>query len=99
VSELFVFFAVFGQRYLCVLGVILCIVLGYKLFVRGVGGPSSLLVEHRGTLKLRLNKAAPGLILMLIGVVLLGYIVCHPPKLVYFGLPLIQQCVFLGVEG
>jgi hypothetical protein len=61
-----------AERILIVLAGILCIYLGYLLFVKGVSGKASLRAEFDKT-KLQLANAMPGVFFALFGVVLLVF--------------------------
>ncbi len=64
----------FVEKLLALAGGILCVYLGYRLFIKGVSGEASLKVEHDKS-KLQLLNSAPGIFFALFGMVLLGLVV------------------------
>jgi CHAT domain-containing protein len=61
----------FAEKLLALLGGILCIYLGYRLFIKGISGQASLRVAH-DRLNAQLLNAAPGIFFALFGMSVLG---------------------------
>ena len=61
----------FAEKLLALLGALLCVYLGYRLFVKGVSGEASLKAEHN-KFKVQLLNAAPGIFFALFGMAILG---------------------------
>jgi len=61
----------FAEKLVALIGGIICIYLGYLLFVKGVSGDASLKVEYDKS-KIQLLNAAPGIFFALFGMVILS---------------------------
>jgi hypothetical protein len=61
----------FTERMLIVAGAIVCVILGYRLLMRGVVGESNVEFQEN-KVKFRLMKASPGIIFSLFGMMVLG---------------------------
>jgi hypothetical protein len=74
-----------------VMAPLLPIYLGYRLFILGVSGDASLIVES-DTLDAQLINAAPGLILSVSGVAALIFVIVKGVKVTYADSGLIAAC-------